>query len=149
SFFQILTDPSGVIGGTRETIFWKFDSRNWAFDFLPKGFQSVIEYTVQVNDGHGGSDRHVVQIKITGTNDAPVVSAVTLTEIAEDSGPRIITQEELLAHASDVDGSSLTAVNLQVDSGNGTLIDNSDGTWTYIPALNDDTSVTFSYEVSD
>jgi hypothetical protein len=39
-------------------------------------------------------------------------------------------------------------INLAISSGNGTLDDN-DGTWTYTPALDDDTSVTFSYEVTD
>ena len=74
---------------------------------------------------------------------------MTLTAIAEDSGPRLITQAELLANASDVDGPSLTAVNLAISSGKGTLVNNHDGTWTYMPALNDDTAVTFSYAVSD
>ncbi len=31
----------------------------------------------------------------------------------------------------------------------GTLVDNGDGTWTFTPAANDDTSVSFSYSVSD
>ena len=82
-------------------------------------------------------------------NDAPVTSPVTLTAIAEDSGPRLITQAELLANASDVDGPALTAVNLAISSGSGTLDNNRDGTWTYHPALNDDTAVTFSYAVTD
>ena len=82
-------------------------------------------------------------------NDAPATTPVTLTAIAEDSGARLITQAELLANASDVDSPSLTATNLQIASGNGTLVDNGNGTWTYTPALNDDTSVTFSYAVTD
>src|SRR4029077_20114971 len=61
-------------------------------------------------------------------NHAPVTSPVTLTAIAEDSGPRLITQAELLANASDVDGPALTAVNLAVSSGSGTLTNNNDGT---------------------
>src|SRR6185369_8748510 len=62
---------------------------------------------------------------------------------------RVITQAELLANAGDVDGPSLTATNLSVASGAGTLTDNHDGTWTYTPALNDDSAVAFSYTVSD
>ena len=38
---------------------------------------------------------------------------------------------------------------LSITSGNGTLVDNVDGTWSYTPALNDDTAVTFSYTVTD
>src|SRR5262245_40340866 len=72
-----------------------------------------------------------------------------LAAIAEDSGPRVITQAELLANASDVDGPALTAINLQISSGNGTLDTNGNGTWTYHPAANDSSSVTFSYSVTD
>ena len=52
----------------------------------------------------------------------------------EDGGPRLITQAELLANASDVDGPALTASNLAIAAGNGTLVDNPDGTWSYTPA---------------
>ena len=67
----------------------------------------------------------------------------------EDSGPRLITQAELLANPTDVDGPGLTATGLAISSGSGTLVDNGDGTWTYTPALNDDTAVSFSYTVTD
>jgi len=43
-----------------------------------------------------------------------------------------------------VDGPSLSAINLAISSGNGTLVDNLNGTWSYTPALNDDTAVTFN-----
>ena len=85
-------------------------------------------------------------LDITPVNDAPTTTgAVTLAAIAEDSGARLITQAELLANVSDVDGPPLTATGLAIATGNGTLVDNDDGTWSYTPALNDDTSVSFSY----
>ena len=86
---------------------------------------------------------------VTAVNDAPATTPVTLVAIAEDSGARLITQAELLANATDVDGPALTAINLAITSGNGTLVNNGNGTWSYTPALNDDTSVTFSYAVTD
>ena len=67
------------------------------------------------------ADSDTVQIHVTPVNDAPVTSPVTLAAIAEDSGPRLITQAELLANASDVDGPALSAVNLAISSGSGTL----------------------------
>ena len=106
--------------------------------------------TVLSTDSGALTDSDTVQIHVTPVDDAPVASPVTLAAIAEDSGPRLITQAELLANASDVDGPfPLTAVNLAISSGSGTLTNNNDGTWTYHPALNDDTAVTFSYAVSD
>ena len=62
------------------------------------------------------------------------VRPVTLAAIAEDSGARLITQAELLANATDVDGPALTAISLAISSGNGTLVDNGNGTWSYTPA---------------
>jgi large repetitive protein len=69
--------------------------------------------------------------------------------LLEDSGPRLITQAQLLANAADVDGPSLTATGLAISTGSGSLVNNGDGTWTYTPALNDDTNITFTYTVSD
>ena len=74
---------------------------------------------------------------------------MTLAAIAEDSGARLITQAELLSNATDVDGDVLTAQNLSISAGSGTLVDNLDGTWSYTPALNDDTAVSFSYDITD
>jgi len=83
-------------------------------------------------------------------NDAPVAGLpVKLTAIDVNSGAHLITQGALLANASDVDSASLTAANLQIAAGKGTLVDNHNGTWTYTPAVNDDTAVSFSFTVSD
>src|SRR6185312_381273 len=115
-------------------------------------------FTFQVQDDGGTANGGValdaspntITLNVTPVNDAPVVSGpVTLSAIAEDSGPRLITQAQLLANASDVDGPSLTAINLQIASGQGSLVDNHNGSWSYTPALNDDSGVTFSYQVSD
>ena len=102
-----------------------------------------------MTDGIAAPVATTASLDITPVNDAPVTTPVTLAAIAEDSGVRLITQAELLANASDVDGPSLTAISLAISSGNGTLVDNGNGTWSYTPALNDDTSVSFSYAVTD
>src|SRR6185295_7066808 len=88
-------------------------------------------------------------LDITTVNDAPTTTTVTLAAIAEDSGVRLITQAQLLANASDVEGDSLTASNLAISSGTGTLVNNGNGTWNYTPALNDDTSRSVSYTITD
>ncbi len=107
-----------------------------------------VSFTYSITDSIA-SVAGTATLDITPVNDAPTTSPVTLAPIAEDSGARLITQAELLANATDVDGPSLTATGLAISSGAGSLVDNGDGTWSYTPALNDDTSVSFSYTVTD
>src|SRR5205807_3658969 len=86
-------------------------------------------------------------IAVGDVNDAPTVSGpVTLTAVNEDA-PQLITQAELLDNASDVDSvHTLTASDLQIATGSA-LTDNHDGTWTYTPAQDDDTSASFTFNV--
>jgi trimeric autotransporter adhesin len=122
-------------------------------DTPPAGVQ--IDWTF--SDGNAGAQgtggalqvAGSTTVTITATNDAPTTSLVTLAAIAEDSGARLITQAQLLGNAADVDGPGLTASALAISGGSGSLVDNSDGTWSYTPAANDDTSVSFSYTVTD
>ncbi|UUZ67891.1 cadherin-like domain-containing protein [Polaromonas sp. P2-4] len=125
------------------------DNANGTWSYTPAlNDDTSVSFSYSVSDGSltaAGS----ATLDLTPVNDAPVTTPVTLAAIAEDSGARLITQAELLANASDVDNASLTALGLAIASGNGTLVDNANGTWSYTPALNDDTSVSFSYSVSD
>jgi hypothetical protein len=114
----------------------------------PSTANRTIQFTVRDDDDWSAGATRTVSV--TAVNDAPVVSGpATLAAIEEDSGARLITQAELLANASDADGPSLTAVNLQIAAGAGTLVDSNNGTWSFTPAHDDDTSVTFSYQVTD
>ena len=72
-----------------------------------------------------------------------------MTAITEDSGARLITQAELLANATDIEGDAITATGLTINTGNGTLNDNGDGTWNYTPGADDDTDVSFNYTITD
>ncbi|MCK1474976.1 cadherin-like domain-containing protein [Bradyrhizobium sp. 197] len=131
---------------------YTLDNSNPAVDALNTGQTLVDHFTYGISDGHGGTNSASLDITIHGkTNSIPpdVTGAVTLAAIAEDSGARLITQAELLANVTDVDGPSLTATGLAIATGTGTLVDNHDGTWSYTPGLNDDTQVRFSYSVTD
>jgi outer membrane lipoprotein-sorting protein len=108
-----------------------------------------VTFSYSITDGTAAPVATTATLDITPVNEAPTTTPVTLAPIAEDSGARLITQAELLANASDGDGNALTAVNLAIATGGGTLLDNGNGTWNYTPALNDDTAVTFSYSITD
>ncbi len=117
--------------------------------FVDDGNEVAPSFSVTVNDGTSNSNTLAATIGYMTTNDAPTTTPVTLTAIAEDSGPRVITQAELLGNASDVDGPALTATGLTITTGAGNLVDNLDGTWTYTPAAADESAVVFGYTVTD
>lgn len=114
----------------------------------PADFNGVISLKVTASDGEFSAD-DTFDLTITPVNDAPTTALVTLAAIGEDSGVRIITQAELLANASDVESDALAVSDVAIASGNGSLVNNGNGTWTYTPALNDDTSVSLSYTITD
>ena len=112
------------------------------------GADNNYRVRVRASDGTFTSSDQLVIVTVLNANEAPVnTGTVTLTAIAEDT-VRLITQAQLLANASDVDGPTLTAVNLVVISGGGTLTP-SGANWTYTPALNYSGPVTFDYQITD
>lgn len=126
-----------------------FDAGTQTFSGTPpQDFNGTVSLSVTASDGTlSASD--TFDLVVDPVNDAPVAMPITLSAIWEDSGTHLITQADLLGGSSDVDSSALTVTSLSLTSANGTLVDNGDGTWSYTPGANDDTSVSFSYTVSD
>ncbi len=123
------------------------DNHNGTWTFTPAGDDDTsVSFSYTVSDGTTTVPGSAT-LDLTPVNDAPVASAVTLAAIAEDSGAHLITTADLLAGATDVDHDTLSVSGLSASSG--TLVDNHNGTWTFTPAGDDDTSVSFSYTVSD
>jgi VCBS repeat-containing protein len=113
--FLTLTGATPVLDGahTSGSFTWNFNSGSQTFDFLPQGFQTRLDYTVQVSDGHGGTDTEVVSILITGTNDGPVaVNDTASTD--EDHSVNIAP----LANDTDAESDPLTITAIDT---NGTL----------------------------
>ncbi len=81
-------------------------------------------------------------------NNPPQVVPVSLGNIDEDTS-LTITQSDLLAGATDSDGDELAAVNVTVSSGNGTVTDNGDGTFTFVPTEDFNGNVSFDFQVTD
>jgi hypothetical protein len=127
------------------------DNHNGTWSYTPAlSDDTAVSFTYQVTDGIAAPVADSATLDITPVNDAPVVNgSVTLAAMAEDSGARLITRAELLGNASDVDGPALAAINLAIAAGGGTLLNNNNGTWSYTPAPNDDTAVSFAYQVTD
>uniref|UniRef100_UPI000AFA83A7 retention module-containing protein n=1 Tax=Endozoicomonas arenosclerae TaxID=1633495 RepID=UPI000AFA83A7 len=91
-----------------------------------------------------------LHVDLIPVDDAPVADNVDLGSSLEDT-VYVISEADLLASASDVDGDSLSVASVALaDSDAGTLNNNNDGTWSYTPTehyfAND---VTFNFTVSD
>ena len=114
-------------------------------------FENKASYNfIVIADNGSAIAEEPVIITVNDINEAPTTTVVTLTAILEDSSARLITQAELLINAFDDDGDDLTAIELAISvGGTGTLVDNEDDTWSYTPALNADTPVSFSYNITD
>ncbi|WP_068606939.1 tandem-95 repeat protein [Paenibacillus swuensis] len=99
------------------------------------------QFTVLVSDGQGGTDSATVTITVTPVNDPPAALDVSDTT-AEDipSVNRVI--------ATDVDGDTLTFL-LGDPPSNGTVVVNSDGTYTYTPNPDYNGTDQFTVVVSD
>lgn len=109
--------------------------------------QASQTLTITVSDGIA-TDTIDVTVNIADVPELVVTGPVTLTASAEDM-VRTITLAELLANAN-LDGSTegLTVSNVTVPDGKGTIISNGDGSYDYIPALNDESDVTVSFTIN-
>jgi Ca2+-binding RTX toxin-like protein len=119
------------------------------FDYTPNAdFNGVDSFTYTANDGTFNSNTATITFNVTPVDDAPVVvGAITLPAIDEDTST-LITATQLLANVTDIDTPAANVQILNLTPSSGSLVDNLDGTWSFTPALNDDTAVTFTYDVS-
>ena len=85
-------------------------------------------------------------VTVASVNDLPVANDDTDSTL-EDT-PLTIVLADLFANDSDADGDSLTLDSLQ-QPGNGSVVDNGDGTLTYAPAVNAFGDDAFTYTVTD
>ena len=121
---------------------------NGQFESLNDGETDTDSFTYTVTDGTDSSSA-TATVTIDGVTDntAPVGSpTATLSNTAEDTAITI-TAADLLTGFSDVDGDTLSVVNLTAD--NGTLVDNGDGTYTFTPDADFNGAVNLAYDVTD
>ncbi len=118
-----------------------------AFTYTPQAnFHGTDAFTYRASDGNGGSDTAVVTITVTPAPDAPV--AATESYSVQAGATLAVAAPGVLGNDSDADGEGLSAV-LQNDVDHGTLVLQSNGSFTYMPASGWSGADSFTYRASD
>ena len=127
-----------------------------AFDSLSEGDSEDVTFTYQTKDSHDAlSAPATVTITVAGVNDAPTAAptAASLTEDDFSVGGSFLGDDP----DSDDDPASLTyAITTPPPTGQGTVVNNDDGTFDFIPgedfnhlAVGEKAQVTFKYTATD
>ncbi|MUK66271.1 tandem-95 repeat protein [Aliivibrio fischeri] len=129
---------------------WHYDVDQNKAKKLGDGDEYWEHFTVEAVSTDGSHVSKSVSIVVHGNNDDPTVSGeVTLPSGKEDTSIHI-TQAELTANATNVDTNDrgwLHVQNLTAD--HGSLVSNSDGSFTFNPDPNYNGTVHFTYDVAD
>ncbi|HDM8160009.1 TPA: tandem-95 repeat protein [Vibrio harveyi] len=124
------------------------DNGDNTFTFEPtSNFYGEVNLTFDISDGQASAPS-TAKIDVEIVNEGPDVSG-PVDAVVDEDGSITITQEDLLANATDVDGDNLEAVNLSTNDPNATIVENADGSFTITPSENFFGEIEFTYDVTD
>jgi Ca2+-binding RTX toxin-like protein len=124
------------------------DNNDGTYTFTPNtNFNGLVNLTYDVSDGTEAITGQTISLNLLAVNDAPTGSPTGILADGTEDTAYTINASDLLTGFSDVDGDTLAVVNLTAN--NGTVIDNSDGTYTFTPNANFNGLVNLTYDVSD
>ncbi|MEO9494838.1 MAG: VCBS domain-containing protein [Vibrio splendidus] len=112
------------------------------------GENQTLTDTITVFSKDGTS--HDIVITIHGSNDRPYCASEVQLNSGKEDAVQTITTSELLSNSVDVDANDagkLSVANLHAD--HGSIRDNHDGTFTFIPNHNYNGNIHFTYDVID
>ena len=113
---------------------------------LDTNFNGMDGFSYAVSDGHGGTATATLFLTVRPINDAPVAQDDALSTL-EDT-PLTVVAPGLLGNDTDVDSNPLTATMVSGPA-HGTLSLNTDGSFTYTPAVNYSGADSFTYTAND
>ena len=136
--FTIVTPPAhGMLTGTG-------DNRSYQPD---PDFNGTDSFTFKANDGANDSNTSTVNITVNAVNDAPIASDDGPYSI-DSNTPLDVAAAGVLSNDTDVDNVSLSATLVSGPS-HGSLTLNTNGSFTYNPALDYTGPDSFTYRASD
>ena len=134
--------------GTDFYVTYEYTVPNSATQFLGAGASVLDVFTITASDGANVVSQDV-NVRITGINDTPVLTAPSATFNATEDAPSTYTKSALTASATDTDTGDLLRVASVTAISGGTPTLNQDGTVTFTPNANFNGSAKFSYTVTD
>ncbi len=136
--FTVVTPPAhGILSGTAPLLTYTPKANYYGPD--------LFEYTVHDGELEGASAA-TVSITVTPVNDAPVAYADQYT--LDEGASLTIAAAGVLANDADAEGNPLLLVPISTTT-NGSLILNSDGSFTYVHNGSETTADSFSYSLTD
>ena len=110
--FSVVIEPGDeATGDGAGQVSWSFTVADADIDHLGAGETLVQTYLVTVDDGHGGTDSQTVTVAITGTNDAPLITAGAALDYGWNDGARVIDENVTVA---DVDSTHLVGAAVSI-----------------------------------
>ncbi|BAY79100.1 hemolysin-type calcium-binding region (plasmid) [Nostoc linckia NIES-25] len=152
SLLQGFTDVDGdtlSVSGLTATNGTVINNGNGTYTFNPNAnYKGLVTLNYNVIDGNGGSTVATSTFNLVVKNDAPALTgtAATLGNGIEDT-TYTISAISLLQGFTDIDGDTLSVSNLSAT--NGSVVDNSNGSYTFSPNTNYNGLVTLNYNVID
>jgi VCBS repeat-containing protein len=143
TFSVVGSGPTGLTFNSDGT--WSFDPGT-AYDYLDDNESTTVTFDYKANDGDADSNTSTVTITINGANDAPVAGNDSYSTNEDTS--LVIAGPGILGNDTDVDVEPLSAI-LVTGPAHGTLVLNSDGSFTYTPEANYNGSDSFTYKAND
>lgn len=126
-------DTTGTgVGGE---LAWNYEVSAEAIEYLAQGETRVESFTITLDDQNGGTVARQIDVTLTGTNDAAVISGESSGEVREDenvSGGLLSAAGNLVVTDADANQSSFVAQSDVAGSGGfGTFTLDASGAWTY------------------
>jgi VCBS repeat-containing protein len=118
------------------------------FTYTPNAdFNGTDSFTYTVADGAGGQAAATLTVNVAPVNDAPAAASDSY-RATEDTPLVVGAAQGVLGNDSDIDDATL-AVTGFTQPGQGSVVVNADGSFTYTPAANYSGADSFTYTVTD
>ena len=123
------------------------DNGDGTYDFAPnENFNGEVSLDVVVVDDDGAQSATTAGVTVNDINDAPVAGETSYT--MQEDGSITISDAQLLANSSDIDG-SVSVDSVTYGGADGIFTDNGNGTYTFSPNANFNGDIALDVVVAD